>query len=851
MSDLVASPLTVILDHALQGQRVERALFCSYTFDAGYFERIALGPLDAIGAQITVVADARMAHIDPYAARRAGTRYGLGLVHHTAAFHPKLFVLLSEEHCTVGIGSANLTAAGWHSSEELWTVVSTTPEQPDATAVQTGAWLATLARTARLGPRVAQTVASIGRRLMAEPADGGPTQVLGNLETPIIDQLPPGPVSELNLYAPFHGQNASAVAALCELMQPEVLRIAFQPGLTSLDPESLLAVTHALSCAVELRSLPAERYRHGKLIEWRTANGWQSLTGSPNLSYAALQSVPASGGNYELAVLTHNDASLLPDADPGAPSGAINQLRAAEHQPEPSGTGPRILEAIVDGDIVELTLTEATTNELRVQSAPAGQPPEQWLAWGAVDTGKKSAQLDPLGGGSWLRVVDPNGGTSPAVAVLGPSAFRLRHVAGGGRSAELPSIDDIFSDPDSATRFLHHLGALSEQLSSDRPSPSTAGGGAGVGAGGGHSESWDEYLDRVTGRLGESLLRFSLGLALHGPQPVGGANWDDEDIDGSEAALESDTAEEISALAQRLTAIPDASTLTEAMRQRLVRQLGELANQTRLDDPVLRLLALRLTLAFLAGGAWPPGDDGWVEVLLAHVDGITAHPSDAPDIRRRQGALAALSLSVCRTEVPKVPETVLSSRISRSTIRANALMNDLDARDLEAYCADLGERLGFRAQLDGVIDFALTAVAATPFSNAVQALAGLDDPIEAIDHAPVLVLPSDVAGSRVQRALLPLKLLRGAGDVAVQIGSDRDAHLVVWATPLLIHISENPRGPVAHVHRFHSDSGPADRQSVSELPKSETVMGPSVDWAEVDEALARVGLTKQHFKVNP
>lgn len=845
MTELVASPLTCVLEHALQGQHVERALFCTFTFDAGYFERIALSPLDAVGAQITVIADAQMALLDPYAARRAGTRYGLGLVHHSAAFHPKLFVLLGEDHCTIGIGSANVTAAGWHQSEELWTVISATADSIDAAIPDTGRWLTSLAATATLGPRAAQTVTAIGRRLTEMTATDGAAQVISNLDRPILEQLPSQPVDELNLYAPFHGHNARAAAALCERFQPSVLRIGFQPELTSLDPTALFDFTNTFAGDVELRALSADRYRHGKLIEWRIAGGWQSLTGSPNLSHAALLSTPARGGNYELAVLTANDASLLPAADAAAPEGAFRQLRGAEPQPpDVTDSGPRILEAVLDGDIVELTLTQPAPYQVAVQAAPAGQPPEQWTPWGEVPDGSARAELDPLGGGSWLRVVGPTGDASPAAVVLGPTTFRLRHGRGAATSAQLPSIDELFTDTNAASRFFHHLVALNEQLTSNLPPTASTGGGSSGGPGVRRHESWDEYLDRVSGHLGENLLRFSLGLSLTGQHASGGANWDDEDIDDSEAALDDDTAEDLADITARLVASPDMTGLTEAMRQRLVRQLTDLASGSHLNEPILRLLALRLTLAFLAGGAWPPGDDSWVEVLLAHVDRLAAEPSDEPQIRRRQGALAALSLSVCRAEVPRVPETVLSSRISRSTARASGLIDSLDPDDLEAYCSDLGERLGFRAQPDGVIDFALAAVGSTPFSTAVQSLAALDEPVEAIDQAPVLVLPEPFTGNHLQRALLPLKLLGDAGDVAIQIGTAPDAHVVVWAEPVMVHLRYNPRGPVADVYRFHSGSGPAGRQGTSDLPRSARVMGPNANWTDVDAALERVGLSR-------
>jgi len=55
-----------------------------------------------------------------------------------------------------------------------------------------------------------------------------------------------------------------------------------------------------------------ERYRHGKLVEWTMSDGRRyALTGSPNLSYAAL-ATPEGAGNTEVAILSSLDETLFP-----------------------------------------------------------------------------------------------------------------------------------------------------------------------------------------------------------------------------------------------------------------------------------------------------------------------------------------------------------------------------------------------------------------------------------------------------------------------------------------------------------------------------------------------------------
>lgn len=100
-------------------------------------------------------------------------------------------------------------------------------------------------------------------------------------------------------------------------------------------------------------------------------------------------------------------------------------------------------------------------------------------------------------------------------------------------------------------------GAVQEKLAADRPaSPASEGGGSQPGSGIGHS-TWEEYLDRMSGHLGASLLSFSLQMSPRTDTSAGGTHWDDEDIDDAEAGLEDDTVEAMASMAETSVQIPD------------------------------------------------------------------------------------------------------------------------------------------------------------------------------------------------------------------------------------------------------------------------------------------------------
>ena len=66
-------------------------------------------------------------------------------------------------------GSGNVTMAGWHANEELWTSVESDADDWSPFTSAVGRWLQGLSDSAQVGPRVASHLASIGRRLDRPP----------------------------------------------------------------------------------------------------------------------------------------------------------------------------------------------------------------------------------------------------------------------------------------------------------------------------------------------------------------------------------------------------------------------------------------------------------------------------------------------------------------------------------------------------------------------------------------------------------------------------------------------------------------------------------------------------------
>ena len=233
-------------------------------------------------------------------------------------------------------------------------------------------------------------------------------------DRPIIDALPRGPVDELRLSAPFHDPAAEAVRLLLDRFQPQIVRIAVQPGWTALEPARLATVLGSFArrgaptvAVIKDEEEPSSaRYRHGKLIEWVTDGTRSALTGSPNLSVAALMK-PATRGNYELAVIGPTEASLFPQGLPIDLS-TVPPVRVAPDR-ERSELASPIITSVIDCD-GGVTLRLARVNRsVQVEVSQLVDQPDQWHRVTDLPAGSEIVDVDvDTAGGSRIRLVWAN-----------------------------------------------------------------------------------------------------------------------------------------------------------------------------------------------------------------------------------------------------------------------------------------------------------------------------------------------------------------------------------------------------------------------------------------------------------
>lgn len=367
------SPLTLLGEWRDRTDEAElhELLLLGFTVDLPFLEKTVIPTARALGARITVIGDAGQGLYDPVDVRMAGRSYFHGLVACRGSFHPKLALLIGAHEAAAAIGSGNPTMAGWGYNDELWTILRGHENDAPETFRELGRWLTALSGPVSVPQYAADLLQETAARLAEFRTSPYSARVLHNLHRGLLEQLPAGPVDELHLYAPFLDQNGRALARIIDRLAPSRLVLGVQERWSSYDGDAILRSLDG-GPDTELRLLAEQRPRHGKLLEWRTGDRWTALTGSANLTAAALLNPTADGGNCEVGVLAPVPSPLMPKgtATPVTHLRGRRTVRPMEGRP-----GLLVLGALLTGaGLLQVTLAHPYDVAVAVEVSPDGSP---------------------------------------------------------------------------------------------------------------------------------------------------------------------------------------------------------------------------------------------------------------------------------------------------------------------------------------------------------------------------------------------------------------------------------------------------------------------------------------------
>jgi hypothetical protein len=635
------------------GSPLVELLVTGYTHDLVFLERHCLAPARALGARATVLGDAGYAVHEPVDVRHAGRSYQYGLASCGGAFHPKLVVLAGEERVWVAIGSGNPTMSGWGHNQELWLVVRSPRDRGPAALRDLGAWLEDLPAVVAMPTWIAATISAIGQIVIPAEIDGSlpELRIFGNLRRSVLSQLPSGPAESLRLSAPFIDARAQAVRELVTRFEPAEVQIALQPTLSQFDGATLVTATSAVP-SVRFSLLDEKRTSHGKLVEWTTRNQTIALTGSANLSAAAMLATTATGGNCELVTLFPVTSSKLPDGEL-APT---DKIRSANTIPVRNSESPKVTVTLLgarqlsDHVAVELTVSQAgaVTIETSRDATPGTWQP---VHTAQVECGAPTTChfVAPEQLGAAIRAtMNHDGDTAVSAVVFLTDTGRClprNHNDDHPKLATPPVTDDLFTDPELARRFAADLTRLISQVIEHRsvsavPLRSTTSGQDPV-TGDDKWGSWVTAMERTLGPALTNIVFPGASLPLNTVVPgwsVGPETDENELADGEEETDVDPLAEE------KPRGIPrDQRGFWRATARRLSRQIsGE--HRPWIE---LRMCVATLYLNLLAGGVWNSSDDSWFDELATVVTALTVSDAEESAVPGRTMSFHSSLIAVC------------------------------------------------------------------------------------------------------------------------------------------------------------------------------------------------------------
>lgn len=652
-----ASPLTLLREWQDRADEAElhELLLLGYTVDLPFLEKVAIPAARAMGARITVVGDAAQGLYDPVDVRLAGRAYFHGLASCRGAFHPKLSLLIGEHDVVAAIGSGNPTMAGWGYNDELWTVLRGNDTETPAGLRRLGAWLSRIASPDRVAVPgyIGALLKEIAERLDGLPvgADAGnDVTVLHNLDAGLLDQLPRGPVDELCLYAPFVDGTGAALTEIVQHFDPRRVVLGVQERWTSYDGDVILRALGGRE--TELRLLPEQVPRHGKLLEWAGGGSRHALTGSANLTASAMTRTTATGGNCELAVLAPVEDSLMPEGTACTTTRLQGRRTVRRSEARPT---PLLLGALLTSAGLQVTLARPYHVEVTIETSPDGSP-GSWTAVGTIPAGETVRTFAPELAGAVVRGVharpDQRIESPPVFAVHPGRCARRQETESRPRLRHAYTEEEIFTDEGLARRFRYDLLRLSDQLTKQKTAraataPTRSAASSVV------QDRWAAYLEDCERTIGRPLTSRIFGrLVVAIPGTARGLGWGLAATARVDDAEEDDTEEPVDADGEETSTAspPMPPSERSAWRRWVSRAVDAVAPPSGNAPPlIIRILVARLFVQLLAHGVWDLDDDSWRTDLARLTQKLTPEPDDAPEESLQHvAALTAVCMGLLR-----------------------------------------------------------------------------------------------------------------------------------------------------------------------------------------------------------
>lgn len=466
--------------------RRSRAVWVTtYSLDISLFSRWLLPELGAPPLQVTVLADrdrlaASLARVPPEqhdTFDRVNRRWLLrGVRAGSGRFHPKSYLSVGRHDARLLVGSGNVSRDGLGAGNELFVAFESSTDVGDAALSGWVRWMSRIVdATGDLSLRARfERLRELLPPLPDATAEGA-AQLWHNLDESLLDQvgsqLPDERADVVAVTAPYYDEHAEALGTLLSRARPKHVKV-YAAERTKVNGTSLGKALDELDASVEWLQYRPSQFVHAKLAAFVYGREAKVMSGSANLSRAALLSPVSGFGNVELAAWSTTSRDVALD------------LFEPEHL-EVVAWAPEDLAALTyDADeddelpalpVVLLRVEPDRSGRLRVWASPT--PVEGWLVTdgrtselvaadaAVAGTGTTEHQL----GGRLVWLTDSDGTVvSNRVVVDDPDTLDKQERPGGSDAAASSPPEGMFAS-DLNSKFGQSLQWVHERLLMEPP----------------------------------------------------------------------------------------------------------------------------------------------------------------------------------------------------------------------------------------------------------------------------------------------------------------------------------------------------------------------------------------------
>ena len=287
------------------------ALMTTYNFDIRLFEQAILNSLFANNVRkISVYVDAEelTKSLQSVKTCQIGKKYMVNTIRINSTFHPKVILLLGEKKARLIIGSANITAPGYTTNNEVFNFIDYSEKDPK--------YLDLIVHAIRFFTNIDKNSDQLDRELIKEAASypynhrtkqNEEAYFLHNLNQSILSQarqLIQDDIRRIKIAVPYYDEELAAYKEIQSLFPNSTIQLYIQ------NHKSTFPVDYNNKSRVANNILPfagflhgkdncKNNFYHGKVFLFQADKNAYILYGSANCTQAALTKSFAGGGNIE------------------------------------------------------------------------------------------------------------------------------------------------------------------------------------------------------------------------------------------------------------------------------------------------------------------------------------------------------------------------------------------------------------------------------------------------------------------------------------------------------------------------------------------------------------------------